>query len=294
MSSTGPHGPGYCSAVSRPLRQVDVFTAAALRGNPVAVVHDAEGLSAARMQAFTDWTNLSEATFLLPPEHPDADYRVRIFCPGRELPFAGHPTLGTAHAWLEAGGVPRGADVVQECGVGLVRIRRAGARLAFQAPPLRRSGPLDEGDVDRIARGLGLKRQEIVAHQWCDNGPGWQAVLLESAERVLEIEPDPQVLAGLDIGVVGPHASGDVDVEVRAFFPGNSGLTEDPVTGSLNAALAQWLIGAGVLPASYVAAQGTRLARAGRVHVSSDDDGIWIGGDCVTVIAGEVMIEEDT
>lgn len=288
---------------ARPFRQVDVFTDSPALGNPVAVVHDAEGLTTEQMQAFTDWTNLSEATFLLPPTDPEADYRVRIFCPGRELPFAGHPTLGTAHAWLEAGGVPAGAEIVQECGVGLVRIRRDDDRLAFLAPPLRRSGPLDETDVSTIARGLGLDRQEIVAHQWCDNGPGWQAVLLESADRVLALMPDPQILAGLDIGVVGPHTASAVDIasavdtdstvdmEVRAFFPGNSGLTEDPVTGSLNAALAQWLIPAGLAPSGYVAAQGTVLGREGRVHVTSDaEGGIWVGGTSVTVIDGTVTI----
>ena len=273
-----------------PFRQVDVFTAAPLLGNPVAVVHDADGITTEQMHAFTSWTNLSEATFLLPPTNPAADYRVRIFCPGRELPFAGHPTLGTCHAWLEAGGVPHGEVIVQECGAGLVRIRRDGDVLAFAAPPLQRTGPLDEADVDRIARGLGLTRADIVDHQWCDNGPGWQAVLLESAEQVLAIEPDPALLAGLDVGVIGPHSSGDIDAEVRAFFPGNSGLTEDPVTGSLNAALAQWLIGTGRLPDSYLAAQGTAMGRGGRVHVERVGDDIWIGGQCVTVIDGDVAI----
>lgn len=274
----------------RAFRQVDVFTAAPLLGNPVAVVHDADGITTEQMHAFTSWTNLSEATFLLPPTNPAADYRVRIFCPGRELPFAGHPTLGTCHAWLEAGGVPHGDVIVQECGAGLVRIRRDGDVLAFAAPPLQRTGPLDEADVDRIARGLGLTRADIVDNQWCDNGPGWQAVLLESAEQVLAIEPDPALLAGLDVGVIGPHSSGDIDAEVRAFFPGNSGLTEDPVTGSLNAALAQWLIGTGRLPDSYLAAQGTAMGRGGRVHVERVGDDIWIGGQCVTVIDGDVAI----
>lgn len=274
----------------RPFRQVDVFTAEPLLGNPVAVVEDASGLTTEQMHAFTSWTNLSEATFLLPPTTDAADYRVRIFCPGRELPFAGHPTLGTCHAWLEAGGAPKSDVIVQECGAGLVRIRREGDVLAFAAPALQRSGPLDEADVDRIAAGLGLTRADIVDHQWCDNGPGWQAVLLESAEQVLGITPDPHLLAGLDVGVIGPHESGDIDFEVRAFFPGNSGLTEDPVTGSLNAALAQWLIGSGRAPESYLAAQGTAMGRAGRVHVMREADDIWIGGRCVTVIAGEVRI----
>lgn len=275
---------------TRPFRQVDVFTAEPLLGNPVAVVHDAEDITTEQMHAFTSWTNLSEATFLLPPTDPGADYRVRIFCPGRELPFAGHPTLGTCHAWLEAGGVPQGDVIVQECGAGLVRIRRDGDVLAFAAPPLQRGGPLDEGDVERIGRGLGLSRADIVDHQWCDNGPGWQAVLLESAEQVLALQPDPSLLAGLDVGVVGPHTSGDVDYEVRAFFPGNSGLTEDPVTGSLNAALAQWLIGSGRAPESYLAAQGTAMGRSGRVHVDRVGENIWIGGRCVTVIDGQVSI----
>ena len=272
----------------RPFSQVDVFTATPLFGNPVAVVHQAEGITTDQMHTFTSWTNLSEATYLLPTTTDAADYRVRIFCPGRELPFAGHPTLGTCHAWLETGGEPRSDVIVQECGAGLVRIRRAGDVLAFAAPPLQRSGPLDEADVERIARGLGLTRADIVDHQWCDNGPGWQAVLLESADQVLALDPDPALLTGLDVGVVGPHSSGDVDYEVRAFFPGNSGLTEDPVTGSLNAALAQWLIGSGRAPETYIAAQGTALGRAGRVHVMREGEDIWVGGRCVTVISGEV------
>jgi len=270
----------------RRFAQVDVFTSLPLRGNPVAVVLDAEGLTTAQMQQFTDWTNLSEATFVLPPTDAAADYRVRIFCPGRELPFAGHPTLGTCHAWLAAGGVPHGSDVVQECGVGLIPIRRHGSVLAFQAPPLHRSGPLPSDNVDRLARGLGLRSDQIVGHQWCDNGPGWQALLLDSAETVLSVVPDPQLLAGLDVGIIGPHSTGDVDFEVRAFFPGNSGLTEDPVTGSLNAALAQWLQGEGSAPEQYTAAQGTAIGRAGRVTVTRDSDGIWIGGSSATVLDG--------
>ena len=285
----------------RAFAQVDVFTATPYKGNPLAVVLDGTGLDTGAMQAFTDWTNLSECTFVLPPTVPEADYRVRIFCPGRELPFAGHPTLGTAHAWLQAGGRPRGEHLVQECGVGLVPIRIDGARLAFAAPPLRRDGPLDEADVALIARGLGVDRREIVAHSWCDNGPGWRAVMLGSAEQVLALRPDPAVLAGLDIGVVGPRgkvgvvgaqAAGlDTLFEVRAFFPGNNGLTEDPVTGSLNAALAQWLIGSGRAPQRYVAAQGTALNRAGRVHVEQVPDGtVWIGSESVTCVQGRVAL----
>ncbi len=280
----------------RPYKQVDVFTEAAYRGNPLGVVLDGQGLSAEEMQHFTNWTNLSECTFVLPPTPEGAaagaDYRVRIFCPGRELPFAGHPTLGTCHAWLGAGGQPHANDVVQECGAGLIRIRREGNRLAFSAPPLLRSGPLEEAEVQRIADGLGIERAAIIHHAWCDNGPKWMGVMLAKAEQVRSLRPDPQILAGLDIGVVAPQTpGGDTRFEVRAFFPGNSGLCEDPVTGSLNAAIAQWLIGAGLAPAQYVAAQGTQMARQGRVHVNRDSEGtIWVGGASVTCIQGEVSL----
>ena len=277
--------------MNRRFAQIDVFTTVPHGGNPVAVVLDAEGIDTQTMHAFTSWTNLSEATFVLPPTDPDADYRVHIFCPGRELPFAGHPTLGTCHAWLAAGGRPRGERIVQECGAGLVPIRRADGRLAFQAPPLLRSGPLSDAELDRLVAGLGIRREQVIAHQWCDNGPGWQGLLLDSAASVLEVTPDPAVLDGLDVGIVGPHAPGaDTQFEVRAFFPGNTGLTEDPVTGSLNAALGQWLIGTGLAPEHYVAAQGTALGRTGRVHVDRRDDGIWIGGGTLTVIEGAVAL----
>ena len=293
----------------RPFQQVDVFTATPYRGNPLAVVLDGDGLSTEAMQRFTDWTNLSEATFVLPPtpegHAAGADYRVRIFCPGRELPFAGHPTLGSCHAWLQAGGQPRQPGrVVQECGVGLVELRQDGTRLAFAAPPLLTSGPLDEADVALIARGLKVARSDIVAHAWCDNGPRWRGVLLRSAKQVLALRPDAAVLAGLDVGVVGPRAKVGVvgkaghaeeaaeaiAFEVRAFLPGHSGLMEDPVTGSLNAALAQWLIGAGIAPPRYTASQGTALGRAGRVHVAQDGEHIWIGGDTVTCVQGSVLL----
>jgi PhzF family phenazine biosynthesis protein len=286
---------------TRAFKQVDVFTDRPYHGNPLAVVLDGSALADAAMQHFTNWTNLSEATFLLPPTSPEADYRVRIFCPGRELPFAGHPTLGSCHAWLQAGGRPRGEYIVQECGVGLVRLRRDGDRLAFAAPPLRRSGPLDESDVALIARGLGVAREDIVAHSWCDNGPHWRGVMLKSSAQVLALKPDATMLAGLDIGVVGPRgkvgvvgsrpADDECAFEVRAFFPGNNGLAEDPVTGSLNAALAQWLIGAGIAPQRYVASQGTALGRAGRVHVERTADGeTWIGGASVTCVDGTVLL----
>jgi PhzF family phenazine biosynthesis protein len=284
----------------RPFKQVDVFTDTPYRGNPLAVVLDGSGISTEVMQHFTNWTNLSEATFLLPPTPEGAaagaDYRVRIFCPGRELPFAGHPTLGSCHAWLEAGGKSKDDKyIVQECSAGLIRLKRHAGngqqQLAFAAPPLQRSGPLDEADVALIARGLGLQRSDILHHAWCDNGPGWRAVMLSSAAQVLSLAPDAAVLAGLDVGVVGPHPAGhDCAYEVRAFFPGNNGLVEDPVTGSLNAALAQWLMGAGLAPDHYCAAQGTALARAGRVQVSRQGADIWIGGSSVTCVDGLVRL----
>ena len=288
----------------RAYQQVDVFTRIPYLGNALGVVMDGSGLSDEEMQAFARWTNLSETTFLLPPSPAaaaqGADYRVRIFTPADELPFAGHPTLGSCHAWLEAGGVPRGAHVVQECGVGLVKLRRDGHRLAFAAPPLIKSCPLPEEDVALIARGLGVARGDITAHAWCDNGPNWRGVMLTSAEQVLALRPDGAVLAGLDIGVVGPRGKvgvvgareeHDTQFEVRAFFPGNNGLCEDPVTGSLNAALAQWLIGTGLAPERYVAAQGTALAREGRVFIERDASGtIWVGGQSVTCIHGHVTL----
>jgi len=287
----------------RAFKQVDVFTAQPYLGNPLAVVLDGSGLCTEEMQHFTNWTNLSEATFLLPPTQDGADYRVRIFCPGRELPFAGHPTLGSCHAWLQAGGTPKGQYVIQECGAGLVKLRRDADRLAFAAPPLKKSGPLPEADLVLIARGLGVDRADILHHAWCDNGPNWRGVMLRSAQQVLALKPDGQVLAGLDIGVVGPHGKvgvvgahsaqapgSECAFEVRAFFPGNNAMAEDPVTGSLNAALAQWLIGAGLAPPQYIVSQGTALGRAGRVHVTQDGDDIWIGGGSVTCIDGTVML----
>ena len=280
----------------RRFSQVDVFTAVPLKGNPLAVVVDGDGLSDAQMQAFANWTNLSETTFLLPPTDPAADYRVRIFTTARELPFAGHPTLGSCHAWLASGGQPKGEVVVQQCEVGLVNVRRDGARLAFAAPPLLRTGLLDETKLAQIRAGLGLQPDDIVAHQWVDNGPGWCAVLLASAEQVLALKPDWSRMAGLELGVVGPHKvgvvaprAGDPQFEVRAFISGD-GVPEDPVTGSLNAGLAQWLIGSGRAPDRYIAAQGTALGRAGRVHVQREGDVIWIGGNVTTLIQGQVQL----
>lgn len=280
----------------RRFSQVDVFTAEPLGGNPVAVVHDADGLSDAQMQRFACWTNLSETAFLLSPTDAGADYRVRIFTPSAELPFAGHPTIGSAHAWLEAGGTPAvEGRVVQQCGVGLVELRRTD-RLAFAAPPLIRSGPVAGSDLDRICRALAIQGGDVVDAAWVDNGPGWVGLLLADAEAVLALEPDWSAFGDLDVGVVGAHrearaAEVGAAVEVRAFCPG-LGVVEDPVTGSLNASLAQWLIGNGTLPAAYVASQGTRLGRAGRVHVEQVGDTVWVGGDALTLVSGEVSLSD--
>jgi PhzF family phenazine biosynthesis protein len=272
--------------VRRRFAQVDVFTEVPYFGNPVAVVLDGEGLETEEMQRFASWTNLSETTFVLPPVAAEADYGVRIFTPRLELPFAGHPTLGTCHAWL-AGRAEGPETVVQECGAGLVPVRRTPAGLAFAAPPLLRSGPVEEALVEEIAATLQIDRAAIDDAQWADNGPGWVAVLLASAEAVLAVSPR---FADLDIGVVGPYPPGSPEaIEVRAFFPKDGSLVEDPVTGSLNASLAGWLLRTGRLTAPYVARQGTALGRRGRVHVSVDAEGaIWVGGGTVTCVAGEV------
>jgi PhzF family phenazine biosynthesis protein len=264
--------------MSRAFMQVDVFTTEPYRGNPVAVVLDADGLSTEQMQRFAHWTNLSETTFLLPSEA--ADYRVRIFTPGQELPFAGHPTLGTCHAWLEHGG--EAADVIrQECGAGIVDVRR-GEHLAFAAPPLIRSGPVDEPDVQHAADVLGIGRDEILDAAWADNGPGWMAVLLKDADAVLALTPG---FVDFDLGVVGSSATG---WELRAFFPKDGATAEDPVTGSLKASVAGWLLESGRATAPYTAHQGTALGRAGRVHITQENGTIWVGGGTVTCIRGTV------
>jgi PhzF family phenazine biosynthesis protein len=276
--------------VSRPFRQVDVFTTTAYDGNPVAVVLDGLGLDDETLQRFARWTNLSETTFVLPPSDVAADYGVRIFTPTHELPFAGHPTLGTCHAWLETGGVPRtGGVIVQECAAGLIRIRQNTDGLAFAAPPLIRSGPVDEQLVERLADMLRIDRREILDSQWVDNGPGWVAVLLSDAEAVLALRPG---FVDLDLGVVGAYPDGaEHAFEVRAFFPKDGATVEDPVTGSLNASLAGWLLGSGRARAPYIASQGAALGRAGRVHISTDgDDTIWVGGGTITCLKGDVML----
>ncbi|MBL8699915.1 MAG: PhzF family phenazine biosynthesis protein [Alphaproteobacteria bacterium] len=272
-------------------RQVDVFTTEALRGNPLAVVLAADPLDEGRMKELARWTNLSETTFLLTPTDAGADYRVRIFTPQGELPFAGHPTLGSCHVWLAAGGRPRGDVAIQQCGVGLVRVKRDGDRLAFAAPPLRRSGLVDDALVARIAAGLRIAPGAIRAAQWIDNGPGWVAVMLGSRTELLALRPDYPALEGVALGVVapcdGPDAPAGVAFEVRAFFPR---VGEDPVTGSLNAGLAQWLIGAGIAPSRYIASQGTAMGRAGRIHVERIGDDIWIGGHTVGCIEGTLTL----
>jgi PhzF family phenazine biosynthesis protein len=276
--------------MSRQFAQVDVFTTTPYRGNPVAVVLDGEGLETEEMQRFAHWTNLSETTFVLPPSVPSADYQVRIFTPTAELPFAGHPTLGTCHAWLAGDHTGSSTDVVvQQCAAGLVPVRRTADGLAFAAPPLLRSGPVEESLVEHIASVLRIDRAEILDAEWADNGPGWVAVLLASADAVLALRPG---FVDLDLGVVGPYPPGSPHaVEVRAFFPKEGATVEDPVTGSLNASLAQWLLRTGRVSAPYVASQGTALGRAGRVHVSSDPDGtIWVGGGTVTCVRGQVEL----
>jgi PhzF family phenazine biosynthesis protein len=274
----------------RPFAQVDVFATTPYRGNPVAVVLDGEGLTAGQMQRFAHWTNLSETTFVLPPSVPGADYQVRIFTPTAELPFAGHPTLGTCHAWRAGDRAASGGDVVvQQCGAGLIRVRRTADGLAFAAPPLLRSGAVEEPLTQHIASVLRIDRAEILDAEWADNGPGWVAVLLASAETVLALRPG---FVDLDLGVVGPYPPGSPQAfEVRAFFPKDGATVEDPVTGSLNASLAAWLLRTGRASTPYVAGQGTALGRAGRVHVASDPDGtIWVGGATVTCVRGQVEL----
>ncbi len=309
----------------RAFKQVDVFTALPYQGNPLAVVLDGTGLGDEAMQRFARWTNLSETTFVLPPTHADADYRVRIFTPGGELPFAGHPTLGSCHAWLEAGGTPRASGaaggqpgardfIVQECQVGLVKIRRDGERLAFAAPPLKRSNP-SPALLAQVAAALGLKARQIIAAQLLDNGPVWLGLLLDSSQTVLQLEPNHLELKNLGqkVGVVAveptgspliarsnrearafmteaPPSPASAELEVRAFAA-PIGINEDPVTGSLNASLAQWLIAEGHAPERYVAAQGTCLDRAGRMHIERDASGqVWVGGESVTCIDGSVNL----
>jgi PhzF family phenazine biosynthesis protein len=275
--------------MQRPFRQVDVFGSGPYTGNPVAVVLEGEGLSGEEMQRLANWTNLSETTFVLTPEDPEADYRLRIFTPVSELPFAGHPTLGSAHAWLQSGSSPRRPDVVvQECGVGLVSLRPTADRIAFAAPPMVRTGPLEEALVDELYAVFGIDRATVVDSHWVDNGPGWVALLLSSAEEVLAVRPG---FVDRSVGVVGPYPpDGPAAFEVRGFFPKDGAMVEDPVTGSLNASLAQWLLSSGRATAPYVVSQGTALGRAGRVFIEEHDGAVWVGGTAVTCVEGRVEV----
>jgi PhzF family phenazine biosynthesis protein len=271
----------------RPFRQVDVFTTAPGLGNPLAVVLDGSGLSAAEMQRFARWTNLSETTFVVPTDDAGADYSVRIFTPESEVPFAGHPTLGTCHAWLEAGGRARDVErVVQACPAGLIEIRRHRDGLAFAAPPLRRSGPVDEADLHAIAAGLNIGRADIIDAAWADNGLAWVALLLRDADVVLDVAPGT---LPMDVGLVGFYPAGsDAAIEIRALYPQNGITVEDPVTGSLNAAVAGWLIESGRIEAPYVARQGTAIGRAGRIEVFQADGRLFVGGRSTTLVSGTV------
>ena len=281
--------------MSRPreFKQVDVFASAPFLGNPFAAVVDGTDLPAELMQRFARWTNLSETVFLLPPSSPDADYAVRIFTPFQELPFAGHPTLGAARAWLDSGGTPRARGrIVQKCGAGLVPIVCDGADLAFQAPATRRSGPIEEDRLAEIAAALGVDAGRILDHQWVDDGPGWAAVEVSSAEEVLALEPDFSGLREAMVGVVGARGRrgpGEAAYEVRAFAP-RAGVAEDPVTGSLNASIGQWFLARGDVPLPYTVSQGARVGRAGLLTVSHVEGAVWVGGAAITRIVGEVAM----
>ena len=272
-------------------QQIDVFTSKPLMGNPLALVHDAQDLTDEDMARLARWTNLSETAFLLPATHPDADYRVRIWTPRRELPFAGHPTLGSCHGWLSQSIEPKAADfITQECAIGLVKIRRDGTRLAFAAPPLLKSGPVDTSTLEAIAKALNISLSQIIDHQIVDNGPGWMALLLDSADSVLKIKPDLSALAPYKVGVAGPYPPGhDVQFEVRALGA-DAGGGEDPVTGSLNAGIASWFLKTGIAPGSYAVSQGTALGRQGRLYVQQVNGQIWVGGQSLTTIEGTLHL----
>ncbi|RMP62211.1 hypothetical protein ALQ18_02562 [Pseudomonas marginalis pv. marginalis] len=274
-------------------KQLDVFSRVALKGNPLAVVLGADSLTDQQMADFANWTNLSETTFLLTPRDPRADYRVRIFTTLKELPFAGHPTLGSCYAWLQAGGLAQGEEIIQECDIGLVRIRREGDELAFIAPPLLRTGSVEAPLLARVCLALGLAPEAIVRSQWVDNGAGWLAVMLADRDQVLGLEPDYSQLHGLAVGVIAPcdptRDAVDAHFEVRAFIAGD-GAQEDPATGSLNAGVAQWLLGEGLAPQVYVVSQGTAIGRAGRIRVERQGDDIWIGGAVAVCIEGRLQL----
>ena len=275
----------------RPFAQVDVFSPVAYLGNPVAVILDAEDLEDADMQRIARWTNLSETTFVLPPTTREADYRLRIFTPGGELSFAGHPTLGSAHAWLEHGGTPKVSErLVQQCGAGLVEVRRRAGVWSFAAPPTRRSGDIEQEYLGQIVDAFGIDHDQVLAHQWVDNGPGWAVVRLATAHEVLELQPDLSRIPTAMVGAIGAHPAGNEHAfELRTFAPG-VGVAEDPVCGSMNASVAQWLLRTGAVSGSYRVAQGRRLGRAGDVTITAEPDGtIWVGGDTNTLFHGTAL-----
>lgn len=281
-------------AIDRAFAQVDVFSYHPLKGNPVAVVLDGDGLSDEQMQQLARWTNLSETTFVLPAMEPEADYRLRIFTPGGELPFAGHPTLGSAHAWLENGGTPRREDrVVQECQAGLVAVLRGEGTLSFAAPPTLRTGPIDDSEVDLIAAAFKIDRERIIDRQWVDNGPGWAVVRLSTAREVLDLKPDLSVIPQAMVGAIGAYPEGfEHQFEMRTFAP-KVGVAEDPVCGSMNASVGQWLTASGSAPASYRVSQGAILGREGTIEITADADGtVWVGGATSTIIRGVVTLDQ--
>lgn len=277
---------------TRPFAQVDVFSTSPYSGNPVAVVLDGTDLTDEEMQRLARWTNLSETTFVLPPTAPEADYRLRIFTPGGELPFAGHPTLGSARAWLADGGTPQQADrIVQECAAGLVTVRHGEGVLSFAAPPRVREGALDDGCLNQIVAAFGIAREQVVAHQWVDNGPGWAVLRLATAKEVLALEPDLSLIPDAMVGAIGAHPEGsECDFELRTFAPG-AGVPEDPACGSMNAAVGQWFTATGAAPSTYRVSQGTRLGRAARIEVTADTDGtVWVSGAATVCIRGTVTV----
>ena len=272
-------------------QQVDVFTNRPLLGNALAVVHGADNLSDKQMTKFANWTNLSETTFLLNPINDSADYKVRIFTPNNELPFAGHPTLGSCFAWLSNGGIAKSKDVIiQECAIGLIKIRKDGSRLSFEAPELIKSGSLDDITLKKVAMSLRIGVSDIINHQWVDNGPGWCAVMLKNAQQVLALDPDPQLLKDFKIGVIGSYPDGsETDFEVRAFaMP--YGIYEDPVTGSLNAGIAKWFFNTNSVKDEYTVSQGKALGRDGKIFIQKIDNTIWVGGEIISCINGELTL----
>lgn len=272
--------------------QVDVFSSTPYLGNPVAVIMDGTGIDDDAMQRVAGWTNLSETTFVLPPTDPTADYRLRIFTPGGELPFAGHPTLGSAHAWLECGRKPRQSDrIVQECAAGLIDVRRDADMLSFAAPPPLRTGDLDDDYLQQIVSAFGINRDQVLAHQWVDNGPGWAVVQLATAEQVLELEPDLAQIPTAMVGALGAYPAGAKHAfELRTFAP-RVGVPEDPICGSMNASVGQWLTSTGAAPDRYTVSQGSRLGRAGEITITADPDGtVWVGGSTTTCFRGQALL----